>query len=407
MSSTISTTSAIRVRSVSKRFRLRHSATRTLKSVVMDCVRRTPGSSRELWALKDVEFDVPQGTTLGIIGANGAGKSTLLALLAGTMYPTTGTIETRGTISSLLELGAGFHPDLTGRENVFLAGAIMGLSREQMKRRLDAIVDFADIGPFLDEPVKHYSSGMYVRLGFAVAVEVDPDILLVDEVLAVGDAVFQRKCLKRMDEFRKMGKTMLIISHDLHTIQSVSDSILFLDHGEIKGHGAPGAIIGQYESFSRGQAGGDMRREWGTREVVLTGAEFLDDQGVVRQSFTSGRPLNVRLHYTAGAPVGPSVFGFAIADSEGRLVHGSNTQIAGVTIDGLSGAGSIMLHLSRLDLAPGTYLFSFSAHSADHRTNYHRLDNAFAIGVESDRRVEGVCDLPSGWSFETTREGQG
>lgn len=391
---------AIKVSGVGKRFRLRHSATRTFKSAVMDLVRHRGRGGRELWALKDIHFEVEQGTTLGIIGANGAGKSTLLALLAGTMTPTTGHVETRGTISSLLELGAGFHPDLTGRENVFLAGAIMGIPRRQMKQRLEAIVDFADIGPFLDEPVKHYSSGMYVRLGFAVAVEVDPDILLVDEVLAVGDAAFQRKCLKRMESFRKMGKTMLIISHDLHTIQSVSDSILFLDHGEIKGHGAPGAIIGQYESFSRGQAGGDLRREWGTREVVLTGAEFFDDRGAAKESFSSGGAVNVRIRYEVRTAVGPSVFGFGISDESGRLVHGSNTQIAGVEVGSLTGVGSVVLRLPRLDLAPGNYFFSFSAHSADHRTNYHRLDNAFAIGVESDKRVEGVCYLPSEWRVE-------
>lgn len=393
----MSSSAAIKVTGVSKRFRLRHSATRTIKSAVMDVLRHRGRGGRELWALKNIDFEVPQGQTLGIIGANGAGKSTLLALLAGTMTATSGRIETLGTISSLLELGAGFHPDLTGRENIFLAGAIMGLSRRQMTSRLDAIVDFADIGPFLDEPVKHYSSGMYVRLGFAVAVEVDPDILLVDEVLAVGDAVFQRKCLNRMEQFRKMGKTMLIISHDLHTIQSVSDQILFLDHGQIKGHGAPGAVIGQYESFSRSLAGSELRREWGTREVVLTGAEFFDDEGRPRDSFVSGTAVNIRIRYEVCTAVGPSVFGFGISDADGRLVHGSNTQIAGVKVDGLSENGSVMLRLPRFDLAPGSYLFSFSAHSADHRTNYHRLDNAVAIGVESDKRVEGVVFMPSEW----------
>ncbi len=394
---------AIKVQGVSKRFRLRHSATRTLKSVVMDLLRKGGRGTRELWALKGIDFEVRRGSTLGIIGANGAGKSTLLALLAGTMSPSEGRITTSGTISSLLELGAGFHPDLTGRENVYLAGAIMGLSREQMKQRFDAIVAFADIGPFLDEPVKHYSSGMYVRLGFAVAVEVDPDILLVDEVLAVGDAAFQRKCLKRMEQFREMGKTMLIISHDLNTIQSVSDTILFLDHGQIKGHGAPGAVIGQYETFSRGQAGGELRREWGTREVVLTGAEFFDDQGKDCRSFGSGKALNVRVKYEAKMPVGPSVFGFSVSDEQGRLVHGSNTQIAGMLIPALSGAGSVVLRLPVLDLAAGTYLFSFSVHSADHRSNYHRLDHAFAIGVDSDKRFEGVCYLPSEWKVEGGR----
>jgi ABC-type polysaccharide/polyol phosphate transport system ATPase subunit len=391
---------AIQVEGVGKRFRLRSAGGNTLKSLVMDRFRHGADTTRELWAVKDVSFTVEKGTTLGLIGANGAGKSTLLALLAGTMMPTEGKLQTRGTISSLLELGAGFHPDLTGRENVFLAGAIMGLTREQMNRRFDAIVEFADIGRFIDQPVKHYSSGMYVRLGFAVAVEVDPDVLLVDEVLAVGDASFQRKCLRRMAEFREQKKTMLIISHDLNTIQTVSDQILFLDHGRVLGHGAPGKVIGQYETFWREQMSSERRREWGTREVVLTGAQFLDESGCETTKFIWGQALTVRLHYEAAHPVGPSVFGFGISDENGHLVHGNNTQIENVSIPALSGKGMIVLKLPSLNLAKGTYLFSFSVHSADHRVNYHRLDHAFAIGVEASKQFEGICYMPSQWSQE-------
>jgi len=387
---------AIRVDGVGKRFRLRNAGGRTLKSMVMDTIRKS-GGDRDLWALKDVSFSVEQGTTIGLIGANGAGKSTLLSLLAGTMVPTEGSIKTSGVISSLLELGAGFHPDLTGRENVFLAGAIMGLTREQMNRRFDAILEFADIGRFIDQPVKHYSSGMYVRLGFAVAVEVDPEILLVDEVLAVGDASFQRKCLRRMSEFREQKKTMLIISHDLNTIQSVSDQILFLDHGRVLGHGDPGTVIGQYESFWRNQASAERRREWGTREVVLTGVEFFNDRGVATTRFDWGGPLTVRLGYEVKTPVGASIFGFGISDDGGRLVHGSNTEIEKVGIPALSGSGSVVLRIPHLNLARGTYFFSFSVHSADHRVNYHRLDNAFAIGVESTKNFEGICHMPIEW----------
>lgn len=391
---------AINVEGVGKRFRLRSAAGRTLKSMVMDALRRDEAAKRDLWALKDIGFQVKRGTTLGLIGANGAGKSTLLACLAGTMIPTEGRIETRGTISSLLELGAGFHPDLTGRENVYLAGAIMGLKKEQVSRRFDAIAEFADIGPFLDQPVKHYSSGMYVRLGFAVAVETDPDILLVDEVLAVGDASFQRKCLRRMSEFREQKKTMLIISHDLATIQSVSDQILFLDHGRVLGHGDPGKVIDQYESFWRAQTSAERRREWGTRQVVLTGAEFFDDAGAPTTKFAWGKPLNVRLSYEAATPVGPSVFGFGVSDENGRLVHGSNTQIGNLSIPSLSGSGAVQLRIPSVNLARGTYLFSFSVHSADHKVNYHRLDHAFAVAVTTETQFEGVCHVPSEWKLE-------
>jgi ABC-type polysaccharide/polyol phosphate transport system ATPase subunit len=394
---------AIHVEGVSKRFRLRQRGSASLKSLALE-VLRGRGGRQELWALREVSFDVPRGRTLGIIGANGAGKSTLLALLAGTMAPTSGRMETRGTVSSLLELGAGFHPDLSGRENVYLAGAIMGLTREQMRRRFDAILAFADIGRFIDEPVKHYSSGMYVRLGFAVAVEVDPDILLIDEVLAVGDVAFQKKCLRRMAEFREQRKTMLIISHDLHTIQSISDEILFLDHGQVKGMGAPQTVIDQYESFSLGQAGTGMRREWGTGEVMLQGATFTDDAGEAETRFAWSQAINVRLDYAVRKAVGPCVFGFAVSDEQGRLVCGSNTQIEGVEVPALGGRGTVHLRLPELTLATGTYLFSFSVHSADHSANYHRLDHAYAIVVQAPRRFEGCCYLPSEWTFTTGRE---
>ena len=394
---------AISVEGVSKRFRLRHRGTPLLKSVVMDMLKGR-SQAQELWALRDVSFTVRKGKTLGIIGANGAGKSTLLALLAGTMTPTTGRIETLGTMSSLLELGASFHPDLTGRENVYLAGAIMGMSRAQMRRRFDDILAFADIGKFIDEPVKHYSSGMYVRLGFAVAVEVDPDILLIDEVLAVGDVNFQKKCLRRMAEFREQRKTMLIISHDLNTIQSVSDEILFLDHGQVKGMGAPKSVIDRYESSSLGNAGAGLRREWGTGEVLLKGATFTTDAGQSTLHFDWGEAINIRLDYVVRQAVGPSVFGYAVSDEQGRLVCGSNTQLEGVVVPTLSGQGTLNLRLSQLALSTGNYLFSFAVHSADHSAHYHRLDHAYAVAVQAPRRFEGCCYLPSEWRFEAGKE---
>jgi ABC-type polysaccharide/polyol phosphate transport system ATPase subunit len=396
---------AIRAERVGKRFRLKHRDTRTLKGAALELLRRgAGGAARELWALRDVGFEVRPGQTLGIIGANGAGKSTLLALLAGTMVPTEGRVETRGAVSCLLELGAGFHPDLTGRENVFLAGAVMGLSRRQMRTRLDAIVEFADLQGFIDEPVKHYSSGMYVRLGFAVAVEVDPDILLVDEVLAVGDAAFQRKCVRRMMEFRARGKTMLVISHDLPTIQSVSDRILFLDHGRVLGDGPPAAVIDQYEGFWRERGSADLRREWGTREVTITQVDFRDATGRAATRFAWGETLEAEVHYRASRRVAAPVFGFAVSDEHGRLIYGNNTQIEGFGIPYVEGVGTLAIRLRDLNLAPGTYLFSFSVHSADHAVNYHRVDHAYPVAVESDKRFEGCSYLPVEYAH---RMGQG
>jgi len=390
----------VKVSGVGKRFRLRPGGTRTLKSAVLGWMGG--GKSHELWALRDVNFSVARGETLGIIGANGAGKSTLLALLTGTMEPTEGSISVAGSVSSLLELGAGFHPDLTGRENVFLYGAIMGLSRAQMRERFDAIVDFAGLSDFIDQPVKHYSSGMYVRLGFAVAVEVNPEVLLIDEVLAVGDVPFQKKCMDRMTEFRQQGKTMLVVSHDLSVIQKMSDRIMLLDEGRVTGLGDPGDVIGSYRASAGQRAAQSMEKEWGTGQVKITGVEFRDEAGNTVDSFECGGTLSARISYEASQKIDDPVFGFALADSAGNTLYGSNTQLEGVDIAAIEGTGSLMLNLSDLYLAAGSYLFSFSVHSADHKTNYHRLDNAFGIACRTDKNAAGSCCFPCSWDTTGT-----
>ncbi len=386
---------AIVVEGVDKCFTLRGSG-RTLKGAVLDALR--PSRRRAPFhALKQVSFEVRRGETLGIIGANGAGKSTLLGLVAGTLHPTAGHIRTSGTISSLLELGAGFHPDLTGRENVYLYGAILGLPRRRMRDRFDAIAEFADIGDFMEQPVRHYSSGMYVRLGFAVAVEVNPDILLVDEVLAVGDSAFQRKCLERMRSFRRAGKTMLIISHDMHAVRSVSDRILLLDHGEVKGLGAPDEMAAAYLRQAPGRAASHNAREWGSGEVRITQIEVTDTEGRAGSCFPSSGGLRVRLSYHAAQRVDHPVFGFAIADDQQRILHGSNTQLAGFDLPFIEGTGSLLLEIPRLGLAGGTYLLSCAVHSADHRVNYHRLDHVGVFQVENPLTFDGCVELPSQW----------
>lgn len=392
---------AIDVRNLNKRFKVTAGATRSLKSLVLDSLRsREPDESKLFWALRDLTFSVAKGETLGIIGANGAGKSTLLSLLAGTKVPTSGTVSTDGKISALLELGAGFHPDLTGRENVYLAGAIMGLSHAHMRKRMDAIIEFSELQDFIDEPVKHYSSGMYVRLGFAVAVEVDPDILLIDEVLAVGDVVFRRKCMERMSSFRKEGKTMLIISHDLSTIQTISDHILFLESGTMKGLGDPHSLVTDYEAASRKKSVSGLDREWGTGEVLLKNIQFFDRAGEATQDFEMGESLRVRINYEARQRMDDPVFGFALSDRDGRVLYGSNTKNESFAIDHIEGEGSLEMVLDPLTVGSGSYLFSFSVHSSDHETNYHRLDNCFPIHVKADQSFEG-CYMPCQWSLET------
>jgi ABC-type polysaccharide/polyol phosphate transport system ATPase subunit len=389
----------IEVRDVSKRFRLQQQrGETTIKALVVDALRGH-GKRRDFWALRDVSLAVQSGETVGIIGANGAGKSTLLSLISQTSLPTSGTITTRGKISSLLELGAGFHPDLTGRENVFLYGAIMGLSHRQMEERFDKIVAFAELAEWIDEPVKHYSSGMYVRLAFSVAVEVDPDILIIDEVLAVGDASFQRKCIARIDAFKKAGKTLLVVSHDLNTIHTISDQLILMEKGKIIAAGDPDAVVAEYQWLSRESAQTAETKEWGTGEVKIKAARFLDPDGNETQELVRGRPLRICIDYEAPGRIEKPVFGFAIQTTSGILVYGNNTQIEEFEIPFIEGEGTIILDFGRLDLLSGAYLFSFSVHSQDHQTNYHRLDNALPITVRSERRYEGVCHMPVLWSI--------
>jgi ABC-type polysaccharide/polyol phosphate transport system ATPase subunit len=386
---------AIIVENVTKRFTLSGAGASSLKAAAIGLLRRRP--TRRFTALENVSFDVSQGETLGIIGHNGAGKSTLLSLVAGVMQPTSGRIRTVGRISSLLELGAGFHPELTGRENVFLYGAVMGLKRAHMRKRFDAIVDFSGIGDFIDEPVKHYSSGMYVRLGFAVAVEVSPDILLVDEVLSVGDETFQRRCLERMRAFKEAGRTLLIVSHDLALIQGMSDRIVLLAKGGIQSMGAPRDVIGSYRRAAAFALDKGLTREWGTGEVALCGVSFLDEAGAETTRFVSGGPVTARIAYENRGAVRELVFGYSISDASGRVVCGSNTQLAGMAADGFAPRGTLELRLPSAPLRDGVYAFSFSVHSPDHKVNYHRLDCAYTLLCERSRDGAGPLDLPCLW----------
>ena len=390
---------AIEVRKVGKKFHIRHGGAHTLKSAVLSALRGRK-AREDFWALRDVDFAVESGETLGIIGANGAGKSTLLGLIARTMRPTVGEISVRGRVSSLLELGAGFHPDLSGAENIYLNGAILGLRRAEIASRFDDIVRFAELEQFIDTPVKHYSSGMYVRLGFAVAVELDPDILLIDEVMAVGDEAFKKKCLAKIADFKRRGKTMLIVSHDLDTITEVSDEVLLLDEGRVVGVGAPGEVVDQYRSLGFLKAGEIVIREWGTKEAVITAVRFMDDAGAPRERIASGEPLTVEISYRAGRRIEEPVFGFAVTRGDGTLCCGSNTMIDGFPIPFIEGEGTLKLRFESMPLLQGKHYFSFSLHSHDHRTNYHRMDNCFSIWIECGRKAEGAVNLRCSWRKE-------
>ncbi len=387
---------AVDVSNISKRYLLRKEAARSLKSTVLGLL--TGRRIREdLWALKDVSFSAERGETVGVIGANGAGKSTLLGVIAGTITPTAGSLRVNGRMSTLLELGAGFHPDLTGRENVFLNGSILGLSRKYIQERFSQIVEFAGLSEFVDMPVKHYSSGMYVRLGFAVAVEVDPDILLVDEVLAVGDEEFRKKCIGRMADFQKSGKTIIVVSHDLETVKKMCHKVVLLGEGKIVDLGDPEKIVEEYKRLGLQQQDTVARREWGTREAVISDVRFTDEAGSETSRFKSGDPIVIGIAYRCNRRIDDPIFGFSVSDYQGKLCHGSNTIIEDVPIDHIEGEGLVRLTLDSSSLMRGKFYFSFSLHSRDHQTNYHRLDNMHSVWITSDTKREGFIRLVSAW----------
>ena len=319
-------------------------------------------ANEEFWPLRDVSLTVYPGDCVGVIGVNGSGKSTMLKLISGILPPTSGDLAVHGRVSSLLELGAGFHPDLTGRENIYLNGSIYGMSRTQMDKRLDRIVDFAELGNFIDTPVKHYSSGMYVRLGFAVAIHTDPDIMLVDEVLAVGDASFQRKCMRSIEEFRRRGGTLLLVSHDLNTMQSICDRLLWIEDGVVQLEGNPTDVAMAYAAYSAKrdeerqkenekaateQANDEERlrkkrprstpQRWGSGLVQITKVELCDRNGIEHSAFANGDPMTIRLHYKTATVVEKPVFGIAIYHQSGTHLTGPNTKFADLDIPSIAG----------------------------------------------------------------------
>jgi ABC-type polysaccharide/polyol phosphate transport system ATPase subunit len=388
---------AIAVRGLGKRYRLRHQGQTTLKTAALRLISRGARHDEEFWALRQVTFEVRQGETLGIIGRNGAGKSTLLGLITGTITPTEGTVETRGRISSLLELGAGFHPDLSGRENVFLNGSILGLRRRDIARRLDAIVAFSELERFIDLPVRHYSSGMFVRLAFAVAMEVDPEILIVDEVLSVGDERFREKCRARIGDFRRRGKTFLIVSHEMDTVQSLCDRVLLLERGLTVLEDLPARAVNEYHAINAaGQIEEPVAKEWGSREAEIVAVEVRGGRGGDLDRLGALEGFTVRLRWRAAQRIADPVFGFALSDAEGRVLYGTNTAIDGCVLPALEGEGSIGLEVGALPLLRGRYFLSFAIHSRDHRT-FHRIDNCRALSVIPDIDRAGMLRVPSRW----------
>jgi ABC-type polysaccharide/polyol phosphate transport system ATPase subunit len=361
-----------------------------------------------LWALKGVSFAVKRGQALGIVGPNGAGKTTVLKLLSRVTKPTHGRIHVDGRPSALIELGAGFHPDLTGRENVYLNGSILGLKRQEIDRKFDSIVEFAGLHRFIDTPVKRYSSGMYVRLGFAVAIHVEPKVLLVDEVLSVGDIQFQRKCHTAMRKV--LGETTVVfVSHNLAAVNEVCRRAIWLDQGAIRLEGPVNDVIEAYIDASgdgKETLLGDskMGQRWGTGEARITSVRFLDQSGEPVEEVRSGEELSIEISYEASRPIEKPAFGFGIYDASGLTLYGENTSVGPYRVHRIEGTGQIRCIIDSLPLPKGEYFLSVSLDrpSAGIRNAYDWHDKAYVMRVRESRNVVkvGLLALSTHWTHK-------
>jgi lipopolysaccharide transport system ATP-binding protein len=415
--------------------------------------------NEEFWALRDVNFGIYAGEAVGIIGENGSGKSTTLKLISRILEPTSGSVSVRGKVSALLELGTGFHPDLTGRENIFLNGSLLGVPRKEMQQRYESIVDFAELHEFIDTPIKHYSSGMVMRLGFAVAISVNPDILLTDEVLAVGDEAFQRKCLDYIAGLRRRGVTIVFVSHALDAVRSLCRRVIWLDRGRIVADGPSGEVIDRYlafenekhaermrntqplevqaqttpstlpgsaEDIARLEAGSgevdtltpeeeaaqDMPADvpgshWGTGEARITDVQFLGENGEPTTLFLTGRPLTIRIMYEAGRRIEDPVFGLALYTENGTHLNGPNTRFAGLQIPFVEGSGAVEYHIEELPLLSGRYDVSVAVTGpdmADILDHHHRAYSFYVQPTPGLAERWGVVNIPATWRVPDTGE---
>jgi ABC-2 type transport system ATP-binding protein len=355
---------AIELVDVRKRFTLYHEKSQSLKERI---IRAGRNPSEDFWALKGVTLDVPQGQTVGLLGHNGSGKSTLFKCVAGTMRPTSGDIRTRGRIAALLELGSGFHPDLTGRENVYLNGSILGFSAAEIDAIFDEIVDFAEIPEFIDLQVKHYSSGMYARLAFAVAVNVTPDIMLIDEVLSVGDEQFQRKCMDRVKRFQAEGRTIFLVTHAADLVRQLCNRAAVLDHGELLYDGEPGDAVRVYREALRSR-GLEVPVEADERELtkeVQLGAVRLELPASDGRSYLrAGEALRLVVPYRCAAAHDDVVFAFHLTDGNGDLLYGTNSLIVNGSPERTeAGGGEFVFDLEDVPLHTGVYAFDVGIHT--------------------------------------------
>lgn len=415
------------VENLSKKFSRRDDPERawTLLDVFLQLVhgRRT---SPAPWALREVSFRIARGRMAGVVGHNGAGKSTLLRLLGGIGLPSEGRIKVQGRVGALLDLGAGFRGELTGRENAVVGGVINGLTRREVMQRFDAIVDFAGLGPFIEKPLRTYSTGMRMRLAFAVAVHSEPDILLIDEVLAVGDLAFQQKCLDRIAQFKKAGCTIILVSHDMTLVRQLCDEALWLREGHLVRHDAPRLVIDDYideirtETRRRTPAEGPILRtamdtelrvnenRLGSMELEITMVRLLQHNRSPATQVDSGDPLRVDIEYRAPKPLQSPIFTVSITREDGLICFDTNTSAAAMTIPTIQGAGKIILHMERIDLNEGVYYVDVGAYERSWSYAYDYHSQAYPLVIRSSTgTTKGVLRPPHRWEMEIARPIQG
>jgi ABC-type polysaccharide/polyol phosphate transport system ATPase subunit len=395
----------VRLRGVSRSFRVFHERSATLKETL---VRRRRASYEERWVVRDVDLDIAPGEAVAIVGENGSGKSTLLKVLAGIIPPHSGTVEIGGTVASMLELGAGFHPDFTGRENVFMNGSIHGLGERAIEERFDAIVDFAELRDFIDMPVRTYSSGMQMRLAFAIAAHVNPDVLLLDEVLAVGDEAFQRKCFGRIADFRRSGGTLVFVSHDPTLVERVCERALLLVDGRVHADGPPAPVLAAYhrllaDAGSSAEVSGSVRpgdsadpRVWGNGQVAIVAARLLGPDGPTDR-FAAGERMTIEMDLEAPSPVETPTFGIAIQSSEGVTLYGTNTGLDAFAVERIMGRTNIAFEIAALPLHEGRFTVTLAVHSRDESVIYHWLDRWLEFSVFQQETGTGPVNMSGSW----------
>ena len=401
---------------VYQKYSARHRFQTFKSALVRGDLFRTLKADELVTAVDNISLRVEKGMTFGVIGENGSGKSTLLKLVAGIAKPTSGRLKVEGKISALIELGAGFHPEISGRENVFINGIMLGLSKKEISRKFDEIVRFAELEDFIDAPVKTYSSGMYMRLGFSVAINVNPDVLLIDEVLAVGDAAFVPKCLDRIDDFRRRKKTILFVSHDLATVEKICDKVAWMKSGKIQMLGEPKRVVDAYlqdiaamqeEDYQKRKTDVDLEQKWedelrekrwGKREVEIRKVTLKNLRGEEKHVFTPDEGLAIEIEAAANEPVKDFVFGIGIFNSQGISCYGTNTSLEDYEPVVLQGEGKAVCRIEKLNLINGTYYLDVAVHKRDgYPYDYHR--NLYSFLVSSTLKDVGIARLPHKWTF--------